>query len=334
MRVALPVLVVALVVAACGPAREPSVGAGPTIVRVPPQEVKTEIVGATPEQKEILLDALSGVGDRRIETITVQKAEPGWGEADGGIGVVFEPRVEAADDMRFDWEADLVGEALDERSRELGLPHVAYVSIPGEDSALGHPGDGSRRTRETVNAFIERLDKAAARTGVKVAEVEVLKPLGYAVAITVEVHDPAIFFVRRAPGFFEQLGERRPADFDLRFVDSKGEWVSENWHAGNGSSWGIRPDLEGCSPYGGSRPSTYEPPPCPVESEASDEPEVETVSPSKLTTTIVGATSKQREMIEQTLAGLGPTPPRPGARQPYNSDSVPLRQDQALASTT
>jgi hypothetical protein len=49
------------------------------------------------------------------------------------------------------------------------------------------------------------------------------------------------------------------------------------------------------------------PPPCPVEPDASDEPEVETVPPAKLTTTIIGGTPKQRQIIEQTLAGLGPT---------------------------
>jgi hypothetical protein len=56
-----------------------------------------------------------------------------------------------------------------------------------------------------------------------------------------------------------------------------------------------------------SRPVFSKLPPCPVESEASEEPEVETVPPAKLTTTIVGGTPKQREIIEQTLAGLGPT---------------------------
>jgi hypothetical protein len=306
MRVVLPAVAVALLVAACGPAREPSAGADPTIVNIPPQDVKTKIVGATPEQEEILRNALSGVGDRRIETITAEEAEPGWGEADGGIGLTFEPRAEAADDMRFSWEAFLVGEALDERSRELSHPHVAYVSIPGESSVPGRPGPASHRTKGAVDSFIERLDKAAARARVKVAEVEVLKPLGYAVAITVEVPDPASFFVRRAPDFFEQLGEG-PADFDLRFVDSKGEWVSENWHAGSGGSVGIRPDLESCGPYLVSRPVGYKPPPCPAEPEASKELEVETVPPAKVTTAIVGATPKQRAIIEQTLAGLGPT---------------------------
>jgi hypothetical protein len=114
MRITLPAVALALLVAACGPAREPSAGADPTIVSIPAQEVKTKIVGATPEQEEILRNALSGVGDRRIETITAEEAEPGWGEADGGIGLTFEPRAEAADDMRFSWEASLVGEALDE----------------------------------------------------------------------------------------------------------------------------------------------------------------------------------------------------------------------------
>jgi hypothetical protein len=155
--------------------------------------------------------------------------------------------------MRFSWEAFLLGDALDERSRELSLPHVAYVSIPGETSVVGQPGPRSRRTKESVNSFIERLDRASARAGVKVSEVEVLRPLGFAAAVTVEVPDPANFLDDRAPDFFEQLGEG-PADFDLRFVDSKGEWVSENWHAGSGGGVGIRPDLEGRSPYLVSQP--------------------------------------------------------------------------------
>src|SRR3954468_18590837 len=168
MRVAL-VGALALLVAACGPAKDmSSAGVEPTIVSVPPGKLTTEIVGATPEQKEILLDALSGVGDRRIETITITDAEPGWGN-DDGIGVSFEPRAKAADDMRFSWEAFLIGDALAERSREQSLPPVAYVSIPGETSALGQPAE-HRGTQEAVAAFVTRLEKASKLGGVNVRE--------------------------------------------------------------------------------------------------------------------------------------------------------------------
>jgi hypothetical protein len=299
MRVALAVAL-ALLVAACGPAKDMSSGVTPTIVSVPPGELTTEIVGATPEQKEILLDALSGVGDRRIETITITEAEPGWGN-DDGIAVSFKPRAKAADDMRFSWEAFLIGDAFSERSRELSLPPVAYVSIPGETSALGQPAE-HRGTQAAVTAFVIRLEKASKRAGVDVREIEVLRPLGFAVAVTVEVPDPANFLDQRASDFFDRLGEG-PGDMDLRFVDSKGGRISESWSSGSGGAVSVRPDLEGCSPYLVSRPMTHDSPPCPIEA-GSD---IDFVPPTKVTPTITGGTPAQRQVIRQILGGLGPT---------------------------
>jgi hypothetical protein len=249
-----------LLVGGCGAGMESSAGPDPTSVTVPPGKVTTEIVGASPKQKEILLASLSGVGDRRIEKITVAKAEPNWG-VPGGVGVQFTPRPEASADMRASWEAFLIGDAFTKRSRELSLPPVAYVSVPGVGaSASGEPGWAS--TEEQVKAFIRRLEVESERAGAQIREVEVLRPLGYAVAATLEVPDPAAFLDRRAPDFFERLG-KPPGDFDLRIVDSKGGRVSENWNSGSGGAVWVRKDLEGCSPYIVSLPSSYEPPPCP-----------------------------------------------------------------------
>jgi hypothetical protein len=305
MRITLPAVAVALLVAACGPARETSAGADPTIVSVPPEELTTEIVGATPKQEEVLLKALLGVGDRRIETITV--AEDNWAGKPGDVSVSFRPRPKAADDMRMPWEAQMIGEAFALRSRELGLPSVASIAVPGMASAVGalNP-DPVARTEERVSAFADRVVKEAELADAEVRQIEILRPLGYAVAVTLQVSDPATFLDRRALRLFERLGEP-PGEFDLSIVDSDGARVAENWNAGSTGSVSVRGDLDGCSPYLVSRPVSHEPPPCPVDSKASDEPEVDTVPPAKLTTTIVGATPKQREIIEQTLAGLGPT---------------------------
>jgi hypothetical protein len=234
----------------------------PTRVSIPPEKVRTKIVDASPEQKQILLSALSGVGDRRIAMITVAKADADWGVADG-VGLDFTPRPEAAGNMRMSWEAELVGDAFAQRSRELGLAPVAYIITPESSSAIG---DSSRpATEKEVRAFVERLESEANRVGAKMREVELLKPLGYAIAATVEVSEPAEFLDRRAPGLFQRVGEP-PRDYDLRFVDSKGEGVSENWNAGSGGSVWVRKDLEGCSPYLVSHPVTYKPPPCPDQS--------------------------------------------------------------------
>jgi hypothetical protein len=262
VRQPLQAVALALLVAACGPVRESSPSAEPTSVSVPPGKVTTQIVGASPKQEEILLESLSGVGDRRIETITVAKAD--WGNHDG-VGVAFTARPAAVKDMRTSWEATMIADAFAVRSRELGLPSVSYYGLPGFGTiALGDPGSARTRrgTAEKVKAFAGRLEEEAERAGAKVREIEVLKPLGYALAVTLEVPDPAAFLDHRALDFFERLGEP-PGDFDLRIVDSAGARVSENWSAGSSGSVWVRRDLDGCSPYLVSRPVGYTPPPCP-----------------------------------------------------------------------
>jgi hypothetical protein len=248
--------------AGCGTSMKSSPGDEPTLVNVPPNDVSTQIVGAFAQQKELLLSALAGVGDRRIARITVAKADAEWGVADG-IGLDFTPRSGAADDLRMSWEAQLVGDAFAQRSRELGLAPVAYISIPGSSSGLGEGRPPV--TEKEARAFVERLKAEAERAGAKVREVELLKPLGYAVAVTVEVSDPATFLDQRAPDMFKRLG-KPPPDYDLRFVDSNGGVVSENWNAGSGGSVWVRGDLEGCSPYLVSHPVMYDPPACPDQS--------------------------------------------------------------------
>ena len=120
-----------------------------------------------------------------------------------------------------------------------------------------------RGTKSKVDAFARRIETESKRAGAQVQEIRVLKPLDYALEITLRVSDPAEFLDHRAPKPSERLGEP-PGDFDLRFVDSEGNRIAESWHAlTTGSTW-VRPDLEGCSPYLGSRSTSYKPPPCPI----------------------------------------------------------------------
>jgi hypothetical protein len=139
------------------------------------------------------------------------------------------------------------------------------MAYPGEASAIGEAAyEMARRgTKEKVDAFVRRIEVESKRAGAQVHEIEVLKPLDYALAITVRVPDPAEFLDHRAPKLFERLGEP-PGDFDLLFVDSEGSRIAENWHALSGGSVWVRPDLDGCSPYLVSRPVLYKPPPCPT----------------------------------------------------------------------
>jgi hypothetical protein len=259
-------LVVTPLLAACGAARESPASGKPTVVYVSPSDVTTKIVGATRQQEEILRASLSGIGDDRFETVTIEEPEPGWGSSPGDVAVRFSPRKQAAHDMRTAWEAWLIADAFAVRSHELGLPSVAYMAYPGEASVIGEAAyEMARRgTKTKVDAFVRLVEVESKRADAQVQEIKVLRPLDFALAITLRVGDPAEFLDRRAPKFFERLGEP-PGDFDLRFVDSQGNRISENWHAlSTGSVW-VRQDLDGCSPYLVSRPVLYKPPPCPTD---------------------------------------------------------------------
>jgi hypothetical protein len=265
MRLILLALVVTPLLAACGAARDSPATGEPTVVHVSPSNLTTKIVGATPRQEQILRTSLSGVGDELIETIAVEKPESGWGSSPGDVALRVSPRREADRDMRASWEAWLITDAFAVRSRELGLPSVAYMAFPGEATAVGEASYelAHRSTKAKVDAFVRRIETESKRAGAQVQEIRVLKPLDYALAITIRVSDPAEFLDHRAPQLFERLGEP-PGDFDLRFVDSEGKFISENWHAlSTGSVW-VRRDLDGCSPYLVSRPVSYKPPPCPI----------------------------------------------------------------------
>jgi hypothetical protein len=262
VRLILPALVVVPLLSACGAARESSANGVATVVNVSPSDVRTKIVGATLKQEEILRESLSGVGDDRIATITVEKAEPGWGSSPDDVALRISPN--GPPSMRASWDAWLVANAFAVRSRELGLPSVAYMAYPGEASAIGEAAyEMARRgTKKRVDAFVRRIEAESKGAGAQVQEIEVLKPLDYALAITLRVPDPAEFLDHRAPKLFERLGEP-PGDFDLLFVDSEGNHFAENWHALSGGAVWVRADLDGCSPYLVSRPTTYKPPPCP-----------------------------------------------------------------------
>lgn len=265
-RLLLLALAVTPSLTACGPARESSASGKPTVVYVSPSDVTTKIVGATPRQEEILRASLSGIGDDRIETVTIEEPEPGWGSSPGDVAVRFSPRKQAAHDMRTAWEAWLIADAFAVRSHELGLPSVAYMAYPGEASVIGEAAyEMARRgTKAKVDAFVRLVEVESKRADAQLQEIKVLRPLDFALAITLQVADPAEFLERRAPKFFERLGEP-PGDFDLRFVDSQENRIAENWHAlSTGSVW-VRQDLDGCSPYLVSRSTLYKPPPCPTD---------------------------------------------------------------------
>jgi hypothetical protein len=274
-------------------------------------EVTTKIVGATPEQHEILLEALAGIGETKIEVIEVVPAEKGWSDDPDAVGLEFS--TEKGLDMYSEWQSWLVGHVLAARSAELQLPEVAYVgdARSGASGVGSAPASGQGPPSEADPSRIAgELETAAKRVGASVDEIRILRPRGIAVSITLRVSDPAEFLDKRFWKFdpFGDLVGPAERDHHVRVVDSQGQRIVEIAGAllGEGSSgagW-VRPDLIGCYDPAISRPMDWKPPPCPTSEHSqteADEP------PPAVSARIVGATPKQEALVRDILAGMEPT---------------------------
>ena len=305
MRQALGALAVALLLIGCGPATEsPS---RDTAASVSPEEVTTKIVGATPKQELVLREILAGLGgETGIRSVVIRP------DVDG---VAIDPHVDSRDSVRGEWEVWLLANAFGDRSRELQLQPVTAVYVNGELDSTHYFGPAEPRDPITAEALEQKVRAAARKTEASIDRLQLLRPNNPAVAVRLKVDDPASFIDQRAYIFRSIVGTPDVTRYDGLFIelmDADGElaWsysqaVSED---GEEALWGfVRPELAGCdhghSSFHGPR---NKPPraPCPVE---GADPDIEWVTPAEVTTTIIGRTPKQRQIVEQALAGLGPT---------------------------
>lgn len=301
-------LAVALVCAGCGPAVASDRPADARLVSIQPSEVTTKIVGASPKQETVLREILAGLGSTRIETIALVKPDKEWGAPPDAVG--FDAKLASTNNMLASWQASLAGEAFDERSFELGLPPLAYISVGGDSSsALGTDAASALAepsvTLSEAQELARRVRKLAELHGAAVRRFDVLKPRRLAFAVELQAKDAAAFLLT---GLEPTLGPLDPGNLHgtdgiyLKVVDGKGRPVLEQ-----GAGYWVRADLADCSPYPMfGMLNAPPPPPCP----AKDPQElrkisIETMPASEVTTAIVGASPKQRTVLRSILAGLG-----------------------------
>jgi hypothetical protein len=301
-----------LLLVGCGPAREPAPQSA--AASISPEDVQVEIVGASPKQETILREILAGLGrDTRIRSVHVTPAGKDWDSDPDSVAV--DPHMAPGEAVRGEWEVLLLADAFAHRSRSLNLQRVSALYINGEsDSSLDSGDPIEPREPVSSDTLSREVVSGAKASGARLVDLELLHPDNDAVAVKLQVDDPASFLDRRARVFLSTVQTPDMAHYDglfIEVVDAKGElaWssslaVSED---GGETSWGfIRPELAGCDPiprFGG--PPTRPPrPPCP-----DDEADfhVETVAPSDVTTKIVGGTPKQQEVLRDLLSGIGPT---------------------------
>jgi hypothetical protein len=333
----IPLALLVLVLSGCGAARQSAPGAKDrtaAVASIDPSAVTTKILGGTTMQQKVLREVLAGIGPTSLEEVEI-KGSPRKHLA---VGLVVPHDVE---NVMAEWHAGLLAQGFAERSRELGLPPVAFLAAErgdadGVDFGAGPAAESSPTLSEAMRTAA-RARKAAELHGAEVTRLEILKPNGYAFLLDLRVKgDQARFLQDGLPQvlqFVEPEGSGFAGDYSL-IVDGEGQRVWEGAQAKDGDGWSEmggteRWDLAGCSPFFRSGPPGRGPPPCPADSAAQaqtkTDAKVESIAPADVTTKIVGATPRQESVLREILAGLGETVIKEIQIAPPGNDWTPFK---------
>lgn len=241
--------------------------------RLPPKLGDTTIVAGTPRRASTLLRrvvlGMEKTTLRRIATRPLPESE----ETDEGptVAVTFTSGPEPS--VRRQWDEWIVAGAFSRRLDAAGLS--AEVDAAGSGGSFvarprvrGQP-DPRPLSADEEAAIVKRIRTAASRAEAGVVRLEVHKPYGVAVALSVAPEDPASFLKKRLRALIQRLDapRRRLEGIYLAVLDERGrlalEWGS--WTRNPAGSYWVRRDLANCSPIKQSGPPGAEPPPaCPV----------------------------------------------------------------------
>ena len=274
----IPLALILLVLPGCGAARQSSRGGegSPTAVTtVDPADVATRIVGTTPKQDAVLREILGGLGETVIEEIRVTPPGDGWTPFKPHSVVVHLKTAKTDESERAAWEAALVAEAFEARSRELHLQPVAAYETASDGVALDGPDEPEPddRTPVTRTEIRSAVVSGAKASGAEIVTLRIGQPRHLAAAVTLRVDDPASFLKHRLHTFLEAVPSLSTRQYDGLYVlvdDRKGRyvWLSAGTVGDtiSGGTEGARSDLEACYPalrFGS--PNDKPPPPCPVD---------------------------------------------------------------------
>jgi hypothetical protein len=232
----------------------------------------TVVEGGPRRERALLLRTVGGMEKTALTRIRIGPLQ-GRREGDGGaaVPVAFTPVRGAS--VRRQWDEWIVAGGFSRRLLAAGLP----AQVDGADAEGGFtarprlrgqpdPQPLSRRQEQTL---VKAIRTAARRSGGEDVRLEVHRPYGTAVALSLATQEPAVFLKSKLRGLLENLERHRPRleGLYLGVLDDRGmlalEWAS--WTRNPAGSYWVRHDLANCSPIEQSAPPGAEPPPdCPA----------------------------------------------------------------------
>jgi hypothetical protein len=232
----------------------------------------TVVEGGSQRERGLLRRAVGGMEKTTLRRIAIGPV-PGRRETDSGpaVPIAFTPVPGAS--VRRQWDEWIVAGAFSRRLDAAGLP----AEVDGADREGGFTARPKLRgqpdprplSRRQEQAIANGIRKAARRSGADVAALEVHRPYGVAVTVSLAPSDPARFLKNRLRALIAALEVHRPRlegiylavlDQDRRLAL---EWAS--WTRNPAGSYWVRHDLAKCSPIQQSAPpGADEPPDCPA----------------------------------------------------------------------
>jgi hypothetical protein len=273
VKVSSALIAIGIAVAAvgCGGSDDSEEAAQP---RRPPKLVESIAVkGGQPRERALLQRVVSGMQKTTLRRIAIG-APQARRKAKAGTAVpIHFTVVPGGPTVRRQWDEWIVAGAFSRRLHAAGL----FAEVDGADREGGFtarpkvprqpdPRPLSRRQEATV---VDRIRSAARKSGADVVRLEVHRPYGVAVALSVAADSPAKFLKNKLRPLIGTLGvhRQRLEGIYVAVLDKRRgltlEWGA--WTRNPAGTYWVRRDLANCSPIEQSEPpGAKKPPPCPA----------------------------------------------------------------------
>ncbi len=241
--------------------------------RQPPELVATTVVqGGSRRERALLRRVLDGMEPTTLERITIAPPDARRKtEAGEAVAITFRPVPGTT--TRRQWDQWIVAGGFSRRLLAEGLDaevdgaddRGAFTARPKLD---GQP-DPQPLPDAREAAIVTAIRNAARASDAEVVRLQVHRPYGAAVALTLAPEDPARFLKDRLRPLLERLDVYRPRleGVYLAVLDERRELALEwgSWTRNRAGSYWVRRDLTNCSPIRQSEAPGSDPPPaCPV----------------------------------------------------------------------
>jgi hypothetical protein len=264
-------IAMALAAAACsgGDDDEQATPQGRTVAKL----VETAVVeGGSAREKALLGSVVSGMEKTSLKQITISPVATRRETASGKAIALTFTTIPAAS-IRMQWDQWILAGAFSRRLLAAGLPAEVDAQddrggFTARPKVKGNP-DPRPLSGDQEAAIVESLRDAAKKANADVVALEVHRPYGAAVALSLAPADTVTFLKTQLRPFLQSLDAHRSRleGIYVAVLDEPRrlalEWGS--WTRNPAGVYWVRRDLANCSPIRQSEPTGAKPPPaCPA----------------------------------------------------------------------